>query len=312
MRILVAYDGSISADAAIEDLRRAGLPEQAEALVVCVAENAVLPHRDMPSSKEGTQTDIDGPSNGKVAEAKVIAAKGSQRIHPYFPKWTISSEALSGPPSRVLAEATGWWHPDLFVIGSHGRSGVRLLFLGSVSWELIHRAASSVRVARIGQSPEAQGPIRIVIGNDGSPEAEMVIRCVAARCWPDKTEAQIVSAVQTLAPVTGALEASTFAQEPAYSVIRQADERLRLHLENIAAGSANALRRAGLITTTHVVEGDPREAILAAAELMKADAIFVGARGLGRIKRLLLGSVSSYVVTHAHCSVEVVRGQHGK
>src|SRR5262249_436543 len=113
-------------------------------------------------------------------------------------------------------------------------------------------------------------------------------------------------------PATTALEASTFAQEPAYSVIREADERLRFHLGSIAAEAANALGGAGLIAKTYVVDGDPREAIMTAAEVTRADMIFVGARGLGRLEGLLLGSVSSYIVTHAHCSVEVVRGKHAK
>lgn len=37
------------------------------------------------------------------------------------------------------------------------------------------------------------------------------------------------------------------------------------------------------------------------------DLIVVGTRGLGVFKRLLLGSVSKGVVSHAHCSVLVVR-----
>ena len=73
------------------------------------------------------------------------------------------------------------------------------------------------------------------------------------------------------------------------------------------AESANALRRAGLIATSRVIDADPREAILAAAETSNANTIYVGARGLGRMDRLLLGSVSTAVVTRAHCSVEVVR-----
>ena len=284
MRILVAYDGSVSAEAAVEDLRRAGLPLKTEALVVCVADSVDL------------------------VQSQTTAASSAERIHSYFPQWTVSSDVLCGSPAKVLADATDSWHPDLVVIGSHGRSGIRRLFLGSVSWELIHRAECSVRVARLGGSPNLHDPIRIVIGIDGSEEASMAIRAVAARCWPAKTEALIVSAVQTLAPVTTSLEASTFAQEPAYSVIRAADERLRVRLGNIIEESANALRRAGLIATTRLVDGDPREAILAAAEVARADTIFLGARGLGRMDRLLLGSVSSYVVTHAHCSVEIVRG----
>jgi nucleotide-binding universal stress UspA family protein len=55
------------------------------------------------------------------------------------------------------------------------------------------------------------------------------------------------------------------------------------------------------------MDGDPREVIVVAADLSKADAIFVGARGLGRVERFLLGSVSTHILTHAHCTVEVVR-----
>jgi len=284
MRILVAYDGSVSAEAAVEDLRRAGLPLKAEALVVCVADSTDLVH------------------------SQTTAASAVERIQSYFPQWRVSSDVLCGSPAKELADATGSRHPDLVVIGSHGRSGIRRLFLGSVSWELIHRAECSIRVARLGGSANLHDPIRIVIGIDGSEEASMAVRSVAARCWPAKTEAVIVSAVQTLAPVTTSLEESTFAQEPAYSVIREADERLRARLGNIIEEFADALRQAGLIATTRLVDGDPREAILTAAEITRADTIFVGARGLGRMDRLLLGSVSSYIVTHAHCSVEVVRG----
>src|SRR5204863_9585777 len=120
-----------------------------------------------------------------------------------------------------------------------------------------------------------------------SAAAEAVIRSVAARSWPEKSEARIVAVVQTLAPVADPLDASTFAQEPAYSVIRQADERLRFRLRNIAAESVNALRRAGLTATSAVIDGDPREVILDEAERSCADAIFVGARGMGRIERLI-------------------------
>jgi hypothetical protein len=48
IRILIAYDGSPHANAAIDDLRRAGLPRQAEALVVSVA------HRGWPEVENAT------------------------------------------------------------------------------------------------------------------------------------------------------------------------------------------------------------------------------------------------------------------
>ena len=56
-----------------------------------------------------------------------------------------------------------------------------------------------------------------------------------------------------------------------------------------------------------IQEEDPKLLLIAEAERSNADSIFVGARGLSRVERFLLGSVSTAVVSRAHCSVEVAR-----
>jgi nucleotide-binding universal stress UspA family protein len=56
-----------------------------------------------------------------------------------------------------------------------------------------------------------------------------------------------------------------------------------------------------------VKDGEPKSLLIAEAKSWSADCIFMGARGMGRIERFLLGSVSSAVAARAHCSVEVVR-----
>lgn len=67
----------------------------------------------------------------------------------------------------------------------------------------------------------------------------------------------------------------------------------------------------GTIIEAHLVMGRPAEAILDLAEGLGAGLIVVGSRGLGRVRRLLVGSVSEGVVHHAHCPVLVVRGGDG-
>ena len=67
------------------------------------------------------------------------------------------------------------------------------------------------------------------------------------------------------------------------------------------------LREAGLATTPVVHEGDPGRVLVQDTEDWGADCLFVGAQGLTRLERLMIGSVSSAVATRAHCSVEVVR-----
>jgi nucleotide-binding universal stress UspA family protein len=118
-----------------------------------------------------------------------------------------------------------------------------------------------------------------------------------------------VSVVETLVPAAAVLEASTYPQEPAVTVIREVDEKERIWLQKTATEAGDLLRDAGLTVVETVIEGNPREAIIAEADVWKADAIFVGARGLERVQRFLLGSVSSYITRHAHCTVEVGRHQ---
>lgn len=68
-------------------------------------------------------------------------------------------------------------------------------------------------------------------------------------------------------------------------------------------------KAAGADATFLVWEGDPGEAIVAAADSENADMIVVGSHGRSGVSRFFIGSVSDYVVRHAHCPVMVVRGK---
>ncbi|XVE75806.1 hypothetical protein DITRI_Ditri12bG0121600 [Diplodiscus trichospermus] len=60
---------------------------------------------------------------------------------------------------------------------------------------------------------------------------------------------------------------------------------------------------------TLILEGDPKEMICETSEQMKVDLLIVGCRGLGRIQRAFLGSVSDYCVHHAKCPTLMVKPQ---
>lgn len=64
---------------------------------------------------------------------------------------------------------------------------------------------------------------------------------------------------------------------------------------------------AGIPIRSQVVYGDPAEEILAYADQEEIDVIVIGSSGMGRVKRTLLGSVSTKVALHARQSVYIVR-----
>src|SRR5215207_7534542 len=66
------------------------------------------------------------------------------------------------------------------------------------------------------------------------------------------------------------------------------------------------------VAGTHLRMGAVDLEIVALAEELQADLIVMGSRGLGGVRRALMGSVSDSVVRHAHCPVLVVRPEKGQ
>jgi nucleotide-binding universal stress UspA family protein len=189
MKVLFAYDGSSYADAALDDLRRAGLPRDVEALVVTVGDGLMTP----PSRHETYTLALTSQKARSVLalareqasqaleEARVFATKASSRVRSYFPGWEVRAEALVGTPSWELIQKADQSGADLIIVGSQGRSALGRLFLGSVSKKVATEARCSVRVVRGGvEKGDAAAP-RIIVGVDGSPEAERAVRRGRAR-----------------------------------------------------------------------------------------------------------------------------------
>jgi nucleotide-binding universal stress UspA family protein len=307
MKILIAYDGSSHADAALDDLGQAGLPHEAEALVVSAADVWLWPSQDDARDSRARELDIIGLNKTRaqaeqaVEEARELAVQASERIKAAFPLWKVDADAYGDSPAWAVIKKADEWGADLVVVGSQGRSALSRLVLGSVSQKVLYEARCSVRVAR-DSSKRSNSPPRIIIGADGSPGAEAAVDAVVARNWPSGTEARVISvhSPQTL------LAIGHFIQPVLVAAREHVDDRSAL-AQSIADSSAEKLRAAGLVASVVVGEGDPKHVLLDEAEKWQADCIFVGARGLRRLERFLLGSVSAGVAARAHCSVEVVR-----
>lgn len=84
-------------------------------------------------------------------------------------------------------------------------------------------------------------------------------------------------------------------------------DQVRAQRESALASSVATARQLGIAAQFLIWEGDPGASVIDAAEAEDADFIIVGSHARGPVGRLLLGSVSSHVVDHAHRPVVVVR-----
>lgn len=310
MKILIGYDASECANAALDDLVDAGLPAECSALVVSVAEVWLPPPPssayDFTGMGEVTDKPVELQVNynkelSKVAEAKTRAELGSTRLKAIFPKWNVSSKAASGSPAWELLFQADKWKPDLIVVGSHGRSALGRFVLGSASQRVLTEASCSVRVAR-GRREESS-PVRIIVGVDGSIGAEAAVREVARREWVAGSEARVVVVDDPIEPtMVGNLIPSV--AESVSDINREFREKFK----GLVDGMANQLTSENLTATGVVAEGDPKRVIVNMAKEWGANCIFVGSTGFSsRLERVLIGSVSAAIAARAHCTVEVVR-----
>src|ERR1041385_4706492 len=102
-----------------------------------------------------------------------------------------------GSPTWELFSKVEEFKADRIAVGSHGRSALGRLFLGSISQWLLNEACCSVRVAR-GKLDEPDFPVRLLLALDGSRSSEKALEQIAARNWPAKSEVRVVMVDQPL------------------------------------------------------------------------------------------------------------------
>lgn len=137
----------------------------------------------------------------------------------------------------------------------------------------------------------------VVAGTDGSVRAAAAVTQAAEEAVLRDLPLRLVYGFAPLYGYTG------LDPTPPADILQACEEVLHAEVDRIR----NAFP--GLDVSSEVIVSDPAVALV--DESKKASILFVGARGLGAVRRLLLGSVSTKVATYAKCPVIVVRGQPG-
>ena len=144
--------------------------------------------------------------------------------------------------------------------------------------------------------------MRILLAIDGSPCSDAAVEEVARRPWPEGSLVKVLTALEIPLPPTPEAWAIPI------NYFEELDLALRKQGENIVNSALQKLKSNRTFSADAIlVPGPPPPAILDEAESWGADLIVVGSHGYRAWERFLLGSVSHAVVSHARCSVEVVR-----
>lgn len=140
----------------------------------------------------------------------------------------------------------------------------------------------------------------IVVGTDGSDTAALAVREAAELARAGGGTLHIVHAFQPVDMGRMAMAAGTGGAAIDFDGINTGIEAGG---RRICADAASPDRIGDVVCETHVVPGDPGEALISVAEAVQADLIVVGNRGMTGLKRFVLGSVPNKIAHHAPCSV---------
>ena len=144
--------------------------------------------------------------------------------------------------------------------------------------------------------------MKILLAVDGSAYSDAAIEEVMHRPWPAGSEVKVISAAET--PFMVGMEPWA----PSSEYFEQVEKSVRAGAQAAIEDALLKLKSLEeLRLSSEIIQGPPTQVIVEEAERWAADLIVMGSRGLGVWNRLLLGSVSSAVVHHAKCSVEIVR-----
>jgi nucleotide-binding universal stress UspA family protein len=202
----------------------------------------------------------------------------------------------TGRVAREIVETAEELGADLVAVGSRGRGAMKQTLMGGVSYSVVRHAHCPVIVVR---SKAVVFPAKIVLATDGSEQATLAAQTAAELASETGSELHLI-AVAPEYPYVG---------EGFYEVNRaEEDADAYRELQNLLDEQARKVgETGGTVARTYPRMGAVDEEIVALAEEVGADLIVMGSRGLGGMRRALMGSVSDSVVRDAPCPVMVVR-----
>lgn len=203
----------------------------------------------------------------------------------------LSAEISEGTAHRVVADAIETFHPDLVVIGAHGRGLLQQFFLGGTAARILAQSTCPVLVVRELAEADYQ---HVVAAVDLGPRSPAVL--AAAHRLGGRAQLTVVYAYT--APFEASLRYKGFPEEDIRRYVEKEAQAAQPRMDALLAASGQA-------EDARIVYGDINPALPEAVRELGAGLIAVGKHGGSRVEEAIMGSVPRFLAYYAPCDVLV-------
>lgn len=324
MKILLATDGSATAEAALQVVLSRSWQAGSEVKVISVVE----PLSEKLSSLAGlfglSKAAADS-RNKFIQDLKVLMESWASKLKQKFGEDKVGSEILEGRIKETIVAEAAKFKADIIIMGAHGRSEYGEFLFGNVPEYVLSHACCSVEILRTAGTAtmvsEFEGKAsaeesKYLLALDDSEFSAATLKETLQRQWSPQGSFRVLSAVEPLpfqayaglGPWEGA------ASEEYLKLVKKTMEVEQSNAQKLVDKAVASLKEKfpGMEVSGQVVSGYARDSILSAARDWPADLIIMGSHGRSGFMEFMLGSVSKACSAHAPCSVLIVRSSGGK
>jgi nucleotide-binding universal stress UspA family protein len=202
----------------------------------------------------------------------------------------VTDHVVFGRAADAILDVAGSVGADLVVVGNRGHGALTRLALGSVSEAVVRQATLPVLVVRVGE--QSWPPENVVAGHDGSDEAIAAVRLAALVAGRVNSPLSVVEVMPSVGE-HGVGDADLSVGD----ILEGRRGQLEGEVRDLIGSPSGDL-------DVRVEIGDPAAMLLEVAR--PSTMIAVGRRGIGRVREMFLGSVSTKVLHGAHGAVLLV------
>jgi nucleotide-binding universal stress UspA family protein len=284
--VVVGYDGSSSADAALRLARDEAARLNAPLRVVHVLE--------WPAVVVAVAPGPTHPDEAAVRQAEELVATAVSTARAADPGITVTGDVRVGAAAgQLVAESE---RARLVVLGHRGHDGFPGLLLGSVGAAVAAHAHCPVLVVR-GRTVAPGATAPVLVGHDGSECAGMAVGVALETAAARRVGVRVLRAWKPPVPRRAVVEFGLDPEELATAervAVREAIDPWREKFPRVPV-------------TINVVADRPAAALISASR--HCQLVVVGSRGRGGFGGLHLGSVSHQLLHHADCPVLVIHAR---